>query len=62
MNAAAACAEAIRPKTAVIAHLQELGHSKGRWRWTYRDGLNEMQRIQAEGFAAKMPLWGDRLA
>ena len=62
MDAAKGCGEAIRPKLAVIAHLQELGHAKGRYRWTYRDGLDEKARIEAAGFAAQMPLWGERLA
>ena len=62
MNPAQACAEAIHPKLVVIAHLQELGHTKGRYRWTYRDGLDVKAQIEAAGFAAKMPLWGERLA
>jgi len=62
MDAAKGCAEAIRPKLAVIAHLQEMGHAKGRYRWTYRDGLDEKAKIEAAGFAARMPLWGERLA
>ena len=57
-----ACREAVRPKTAVIAHLQEMAHAKGRWRWTYRDGLDEKAKIEAAGFEAVMPLWGARLA
>ena len=61
MNAATGCQEAVHPKVAVIAHLQEMGHAKGRYRWTYRDGLDEKAQIEAAGFAAKMPLWGERL-
>ena len=62
MDAVKGCAEAIHPKLAVVAHLQELGHAKGRWRWTYQDGLNEKSRLEAAGFPAIMPLWGARLA
>ena len=62
MKAAVACQETVRPKLAVIAHLQEMGHAKGRYRWTYRDGLNQKAEIEAAGFAARMPLWGERLA
>ena len=62
MDAAKGCAEAIHPKLAVIAHLQELGHAKGRYRWTYFDGLRQKARIEEAGFAARMPLWGERLA
>jgi len=61
MDAAEACA-AIMPKTAVVAHLQEMGHARGRYRWTYRDGLDVKAKIEAAGFEAVMPLWGDRIA
>ena len=62
MDVAKGCREAIHPKLAVIAHLQELGHAKGRYRWTYCDGLRQKSKIEAAGFAARMPLWGERLA
>ncbi|MBR4652398.1 MAG: MBL fold metallo-hydrolase [Kiritimatiellae bacterium] len=62
MDVVKGCKEAIRPKLAVIAHLQEMGHAKGRYRWTYRDGLDEKARLEAAGFTARMPLWGERLA
>ena len=62
MDAAMACRETVRPKMALIAHLQEMCHAKGRYRWTYRDGLNQKARIEAAGFPARMPLWGERLA
>ena len=62
MDAAKACVEAVHPKTAVVAHLQEMGHPIGYARWTYQDGLNEVAKIEAAGFHAFMPLWGDRLA
>ena len=61
MKAVEGCQEAVHPKTAVIAHLQELGHAKGRYRWTYRDGLDEKAKLEAAGFSARMPLWGERL-
>ena len=56
-----ACRETVHPKLAVIAHLQEMGHHKGRYRWTYRDGLNQKADLETAGFAATMPLWGDRI-
>lgn len=62
MNVAKACQETVHPKLSVIVHLQEIGHAKGRYRWTYRDGLNKKAEIEAAGFAARMPLWGERLA
>ena len=62
MDVAEGGLEAINPKLAVIAHLQEMGHSKDRYRWTYCDGLRQKAKIEAAGFAARMPLWGERLA
>ena len=62
MDPAKACAETIRPKKAAVAHLQELGHAKGRARWTYENGMSDCRRIEAAGFPAVMPVWGDRLA
>lgn len=61
MKAVAGCQEVVHPKTAVIAHLQEMGHAKGRYRWTYRDGLDEKAQLEAAGISARMPLWGERL-
>ena len=55
MKAVEGCQEAVHPKTAVIAHLHELGHAKGRYRWTYRDGLDEKAKLEAAGFLA---VWG----
>ena len=58
MDAVKGCAEAVRHRLAVVAHLQEMGHARDRYRWTYRDGLDEKARIEAAGFKAAMPLWG----
>ena len=62
MDAAKACVEAVHPKTAVVAHLQEMSHAIGNARWTFADGLAEVSKIEAAGFHVVMPLWGDRLA
>ena len=62
MNPPAACREAIKPKLAVVAHLQELGHEKNKWRWTYSDGLRMKAAVESAGFKAIMPLWGERIA
>lgn len=67
MRGAAACgaaagAEAVKPKLAVVAHLNELGHAKDRWRWTWADGAKAKKQLEAAGFAATVPLWGDRIA
>jgi hypothetical protein len=61
MDCVAAARRVVRPKKAVIAHLQELGHAKGVWRWTYRDGLDEKKRFAGAGFRSQMPLWGERI-
>ena len=50
----------LKPKTTVIAHLNELGH--GKWRWTWADGLKEKAKAESAGGRAVMPLWGDRIA
>lgn len=47
------------PKLTVIAHLQELGHDK--WRWSYEDGLRAVRDCNAQGYAAIMPTWGERI-
>ena len=49
------------PGKTVVAHLQEMGHAKGRARWTYADGLRAVAACEACGGAAQMPLWGDRI-
>jgi L-ascorbate metabolism protein UlaG (beta-lactamase superfamily) len=62
MDVVKGCREAVRPKLAVIAHLQEMGHAKGRYRWTYSDGLKQKTALEKAAFSARMPLWGERLA
>lgn len=49
------------PKKTVIGHLNELGHAKDRWRFTYRDGRTQVAKVAAAGGVALMPLWGDRI-
>jgi len=49
------------PKKTVLVHLNELGHAKNKWRFTWRDGLNVKSRIEAAGGVVTMPLWGDRI-
>jgi len=60
MNAVAG-AEAVKPKLAVVAHLNELGHAKDRWRWTWAQGDKAKAKLEAAGFKAVVPLWGDRI-
>ena len=54
-------ARAVNPKLAVVAHLNELGHAKDRWRWTWAQGEHDRQQLEAAGFKAIVPLWGDRI-
>ena len=49
------------PETTVIAHLNELGHARERWRWTWADGLNAKTKVEAAGGRAIVPVWGDRI-
>ena len=49
------------PKLTAIAHLNEFGHAKGRFRWSYADGLAEAAKVKEAGGVALMPLWGDRI-
>ena len=51
-----------RPKNTVIAHLNELGHARDKWRWTYTDGLRAAADAEAAGGRAVVPLWGERIA
>ena len=50
-----------RPKKTVIVHLNELGHAKNRWRFTYKDGSNVKAKAEAVGGVVLMPLWGERI-
>ena len=55
-------AQVVNPKLAVVAHLNELGHAKDRWRWTWAQGDKAKALLEAAGFNAVVPLWGDRIA
>ena len=49
------------PKLTAIAHLNELGHARDRWRWTYAQGFEAAEAAKAAGGEAIVPVWGDRL-
>lgn len=51
-----------KPKKTVIAHLNELGHARDRWRWTWSDGFAEAAKAESAGSAAVVPLWGERIS
>ncbi|MCQ2413465.1 MAG: hypothetical protein MJ082_01540 [Clostridia bacterium] len=50
-----------RPKLTVIGHLNEMGHAKDRWRWSFEDGFRSANAIRELGGEAIVPLWGDRV-
>lgn len=50
-----------RPKTTVIAHLNEFTHPKDKYRWTWMDGQVERARVEDVGARAVVPVWGERL-
>ena len=54
-------AAAVKPKLAVVAHLNELGHAKDRWRWTWAQGDTARKNLESAGYRAIVPLWGDRI-
>ena len=49
------------PETTVVAHLNELGHARDRWRWTWADGLKAKSQAEDAGGKAIGPVWGDRI-
>ena len=49
------------PEMTVLAHLNELGHARDRWRWTWADGLDERKKIEVVGGKAIVPVWGERI-
>ena len=55
-------AAAVNPKVTVVAHLNEMSHAKGRARWTWADGEKAKAKLEAAGYRAVVPLWGDRIA
>lgn len=55
-------AEVIRPKKTLIVHLNEMGHARDRWRWTWADGLADKAKLEAAGFTAEVPMWGEKVA
>ena len=53
--------EKMKPQLTVMAHLNELGHARDRWRWTWEDGLKAKARAEKAGGAAIVPVWGERI-
>ena len=49
----------VRPKLAVVTHLQEFGHDKGRL--TAEDGQKAVADCRGQGHEAIMPEWGERI-
>ena len=61
MNPAEASRTVVHPKKVVIAHLQEMCHSRNRYRWTYRDGLKVKDSLLQAGVDSVIPMWGERI-
>ena len=53
---------AFHPRLTVVAHHQELGHGIGHARWTFAQADARKAAAEAEGAAAVVPFWGDRIA
>lgn len=53
-------AKRVNPKLVVVSHLNELGHD--RWRWSWANGFEDKASVEAAGYSAVVPLWGDRIA
>ena len=51
----------MKPHLAVMAHLNELGHARDRWRWTWADGLKAGAEVEEAGGEAIVPVWGERI-
>ena len=53
--------EKMKPQLTAIAHLNELGHARDRWRWTWDDGLKAKEAAEKAGGTAIVPVWGERI-
>ena len=51
----------LHPELTVLAHLNELGHARDRWRWTWQDGLEEQKKVEQAGGKGVVPVWGERI-
>ena len=49
------------PALTAIAHLNELGHARDRWRWSWAEGFKAKAVAEAAGGAAIVPVWGERI-
>lgn len=54
-------ASKFNPKQTALVHLNELGHARDRWRWSFAQGQDVQNELAAAGFDARVPLWGDRI-
>ena len=51
----------MKPRLTAMAHLNELGHARDRWRWTWADGFKAKSQAEEAGGAAIVPVWGERI-
>ena len=51
----------LNPGLTALAHLNELGHARNRWRWTWQNGLDELAKVEKAGGKGVVPVWGERI-
>lgn len=51
--------ENVLPKISLLSHVLELGHPKGKARWTYDDALNKRNEISMK--EVWVPIWGEKM-
>ena len=51
----------VDPRLTLISHLLEMHHHHDQWRWGFDVGFDELEKSRANGRAAAIPMWGDRL-
>ena len=51
----------VNPRLTLISHLLEMHHHFNQWRWSYDVGFDELAKSRANGRAAAIPMWGDRI-
>ena len=51
----------VNPRLTLISHLLEMHHYHDQWRWGFDVGFDELEKSRANGRAAAIPMWGDRI-
>ena len=53
-------AERLNAKVTFIVHLYEMAHEYNRWRWSFKDGRDEVEKFRQQGMTAYIPVWGEK--